>query len=288
MDNIQEFIKYYVNEKYCIKGRALLDQGYSDLNPDETYLIHSDGKLFTLKEFIEMKLDELNQSITFVKGQNGQMMPSDSNYAGFVQYFEEFAYEKRLHSPELELYNASVGGAQINGFENLSLEDEAKNLSPINFNLDFILVDAISKFSDPVKNHSGLIISRLKELVADIEKFKPMAEDGYYKSLHLTSELDKPNLEVALIKTLSDFMMDYYFHLQEFLFDKHQVLTNCVFKELIDLSLLYRDENFKINGVEDLKNIASLSTAFYGGILWKIVQFKYLAETVIYELEKAD
>ena len=168
VDNIQEFIKYYVNEKYCIKGRALLDQGYSDLNPDETYLIHSDGKLFTLKEFIEMKLDELNQSITFVKGQNGQMMPSDSNYAGFVQYFEEFAYEKRLHSPELELYNASVGGAQINGFENLSLEDEAKNLSPINFNLDFILVDAISKFSDPVKNHSGLIISRLKELVADI------------------------------------------------------------------------------------------------------------------------
>lgn len=63
-------------------------------------------------------IKKLNSTIYSVLGQDGKMLPTQACYAIFIKYFEEFA----KNNQNLDLINSSTGGAQINGFKNLALE----------------------------------------------------------------------------------------------------------------------------------------------------------------------
>ncbi|MBY0449309.1 MAG: DUF115 domain-containing protein [Cyanobacteria bacterium] len=58
-----------------------------------------------------------------VLGQNGGMIPSMPDYKWFVAQFEEAVLALKQSRPELRLYNASTGGALIQGFEHQSLAE---------------------------------------------------------------------------------------------------------------------------------------------------------------------
>ena len=63
-------------------------------------------------------IKKLNSTIYSVLGQDGKMLPTQACYAIFIKYFEKFA----KNNQNLDLINSSTGGAQINGFKNLALE----------------------------------------------------------------------------------------------------------------------------------------------------------------------
>lgn len=75
------------------------------------------------KPFAEYKLKNLNDTLIFVKGINGEMLPTQGCYAVFVEYFKEFAY----FNQDLELINTSMIGAQIDGFKNMPIEKALEN-----------------------------------------------------------------------------------------------------------------------------------------------------------------
>ena len=54
----------------------------------------------------------------FVKGITGEMLPTESVYAAFVAPLEEFTAKFN----DRKYINTSLVGAQLNGFENMSLE----------------------------------------------------------------------------------------------------------------------------------------------------------------------
>ncbi len=64
-------------------------------------------------------IKKLNSTIYSVMGQDGKMHPTQACYAIFIKYFEEFAKNNK----SIKLINSSTGGAQINGFENMPLEN---------------------------------------------------------------------------------------------------------------------------------------------------------------------
>ena len=68
--------------------------------------------------FAKNYIKRLNSTIYSVMGQDGKMLPTQACYAIFIKYFEEFA----KNNQNLDLINSSTGGAQINGFKNLALE----------------------------------------------------------------------------------------------------------------------------------------------------------------------
>ena len=68
--------------------------------------------------FAKNYINRLNSTIYSVIGQDGKMLPTQACYAIFIKYFEEFA----KNNQNLDLMNSSTGGAQINGFKNLALE----------------------------------------------------------------------------------------------------------------------------------------------------------------------
>lgn len=80
-----------------------------------------------IENITETKLNGLAKGFCSVKGINGEMLPTNIDYAVYIEFFTEFAY----NNPSLELINTSMIGAQINGFKNIPLEEALEDLPTI-------------------------------------------------------------------------------------------------------------------------------------------------------------
>ena len=69
------------------------------------------------------RLAYLNSILYSVQGIEGKLIPTEAGYASFIKHISDYA--KQLEN--IELINTSLKGAQIDGFENKSLEDAMKN-----------------------------------------------------------------------------------------------------------------------------------------------------------------
>ncbi|MCQ2738645.1 MAG: DUF115 domain-containing protein [bacterium] len=84
----------------------------------------------------KFRLDRLNKSLYYVKGINGDMIPTEVVYASFVKPLSEYA----KHFNDRIYINTSLVGAQIDGFKNMPLEDALKDseeVGNISLNTDF-------------------------------------------------------------------------------------------------------------------------------------------------------
>lgn len=137
------------------------------------------------EEAVNDWLKHLNYNLYTVQGQNGEKLPTQSCYVMFVKYFENFASQNSKHTgAKSRLINASIGGAQIDGFENIPLDEVAQSLAPLP---KTTIAVAKTKF-DTEKVYAALKIARenIKEALVHIcqtrvefEKFKK--EIGFRK-----------------------------------------------------------------------------------------------------------
>ena len=73
------------------------------------------------------RIENLNKALYYVKGINGDMIPTESVYAAFINPLHEFT---QIYQ-DIEYINTSLAGAQIDGFKNISLEDALKDTKTI-------------------------------------------------------------------------------------------------------------------------------------------------------------
>lgn len=78
-------------------------------------------------EAAKRRLKNLNSSLYYVKSIKGEQIPTESVYAAFIKPLTEFT---KLFN-DRKYINSSLVGAQIDGYENLPLEDALKNSKPI-------------------------------------------------------------------------------------------------------------------------------------------------------------
>jgi len=253
INNLNEFIKYYA--------------GYLDLD--------------TANLIINTKLSMINNNMTYVLGQSGEMLPSEPNYASFIKFFEEFAYDNSMS--DLKLINSSIGGALIKGYKSMTLEDAMKELKPLDINVESIISEILDTYEDPVKKNINIVIDNLKSMIESIDKFIPHAKDGFVKSGQLIDELGRKKPDVNKIRKLANALMNYYVESKEKLFNPYQILVNCVFRDLLELSKIFEDEN-NINGIDDIFRIAQASQIFYQEFLYKVIEFKKIAEQTLEKL----
>ena len=74
------------------------------------------------------RLADLNNSLYYVKGINGDMIPTESVYAAFIKPLKEFTE----HFNDREYINTSLIGAQIDGYKNMPLEEALADTQKIN------------------------------------------------------------------------------------------------------------------------------------------------------------
>ena len=84
----------------------------------------------------KQRLENLNKSLYYVRGIKGDMIPTESVYAAFIEPLSKFTQKFK----GIEYINTSLVGAQIDGFENISLEEALAGSKPIenrDFNIDY-------------------------------------------------------------------------------------------------------------------------------------------------------
>lgn len=195
---------------------------------------------------VDEYLKFLNKNLYTVMGQNGEPLPTQSGYALFIKSFEAFA-EKY---PALKLINASVGGAQINGFTNLPLEKCEfketidKKLGEYEQGYDFSTLD------DEIK--------KIKELIT-----QSIALFGEMKviALKIKKEFRPKNIEklAEKFKSQQKFWHDNYF-------TKHDVLYFLLYRNFKVLSKESDKDNKELfewhiqNCINDLKKLEGIIT----------------------------
>lgn len=95
-------------EKYA---QSLLPVGVEEIQP-------------WCKAFTDYKIQNLNETLYYIKGITGEMLPTQGGYATFLEHFREFSC---FYGEELDLINSSMIGAQIDGFKNIPLEEALKD-----------------------------------------------------------------------------------------------------------------------------------------------------------------
>ncbi|MBQ7764225.1 motility associated factor glycosyltransferase family protein [bacterium] len=182
----------------------------------------SDDPLLRIRD-ANKRLDSLNSSLYYVKGINGDMIPTESVYATFVKPLSEYTQ----HFNDRKYINTSLVGAQIDGFENMSLEDALKDSLPVgnielkdDFKLDkeFVLKNLKLKSNELVdtikfiKEGSQLA----KSLNNDLKRARVVDENILKKLkrlslnyLHITSELANKLKLLDFITTASKIDLDY-------------------------------------------------------------------------------
>ena len=130
------------------------------------------------------RIQNLNNSLYYVKGINGDMIPTESVYAAFIKPLSEFT-EKY---PDRKYINTSMVGAQIDGFENMPLEDALKDAEFIDnreLNTDFkydvqSIKDNLFKAKESLKP-ALIIIDELKKISKgmnnDIKRYKNVTQE---------------------------------------------------------------------------------------------------------------
>lgn len=165
-------------------------------------------KIQATEESIKNRCRALSSSVYYVKGQNGQMIPSSGDYAGFIKYFEEIA---KSYKSEVTLINATEGGAQINGYKNMTLHDVIKRYCKKS--VDFSLEDYMDINSDKRKELLSKCIKENVELYTkNYEKLFIKAND-YARKIEIDYDSEENHLK--LINHLPK-LLEFYKELKSF------------------------------------------------------------------------
>ncbi len=140
-------------------------------------------------KYIKHKLKVLNSSLAFVEGQNNDILPTEQGYAMFIEYFKDFA--KRNNS-QINLINASVGGAYIEGFNHMPLKEIQNYLKNCKPDINNILNNCkreidIKVVLDNIENELKLI-NKVYRLIRNEEKNLQKCKNIFLIKKKLTEE----------------------------------------------------------------------------------------------------
>ena len=167
------------------------------------------------------RLKNLNASLHYVKGINGNLIPTESVYAAFIKPLTEYVQ----HFNDREYINTSLVGAQIDGFKNISLEDALKDDNDIE-KCDF-LVD----YKYDVETIKNKLISSKSEL----NEAKKLLDIGQKMSNSLKNDLIRARcVNSDILKALKKLSMNYL-NLSSNYAEKNKIYDFVTTSEKLDL-----------------------------------------------------
>ncbi len=211
------------------------------------------------------RLKNLNAALYYVKGINGDMIPTESVYAAFIKPLSEYAQ----HFNDREYINASLVGAQIDGFKNMALEQAIKDAETIDerdFSVDF-KYDVSS-----IKNQ----LIKQKTSLAEAEK---MIEIGLRQSNSLKNDLNRArSVNSDILKSLKKLSVNYL-DLSSNFAEKNKIYDFITTSAKLDLD--YEMKMMREFTFETVSNINEKLFKYYDVAQKRIkVANEYLAKTI--------
>ncbi len=209
-------------------------------------------------EVAQRRLSRLNNSLYYVKGIQGDMIPTESVYAAFVKPLTEFAE----HFKGIEYINTSLVGAQIDGFKNISLEEALKDSEPIS---------PIELVTDFTYNQSE-IQKNINEYILKLTDSIKYTQDGKQIIKNIFNNLKrKKSVDEEILKLLKKVSLIYLNLIGEYS-DNNKLYSIISAAEKIDLDYeMKMMRNFNYDGVLRITE--------------KISEYLNKTEAKIYEIE---
>lgn len=211
------------------------------------------------KKIALRRLVNLNKSLYYVKGIQGDMVPTESVYSAFIKPLSEYTE----HFNDRKYFNTSLVGAQIDGFENVALEDvlkDSQKIEKIELRTDF-------------EYDKETIISELKIKLEQFKTAYKKIEEGFSVSRSLSNNLKRYNtVNTDILKELKKLSIIYLYLSSDFA-SQSEMYDYITTSEKIDL-----DYEMKMTKEFTVESINKISEMIY----------KYLetAKNRMYDIEK--
>ena len=216
-------------------------------------------------EAAKRRLANLNSSLYYVKGINGDMIPTESVYAAFVKPLSEFAE----HFNDREYINTSLVGAQIDGFKNISLEDALKDSAAAG------QCEIETEFSYDKEK----VISVLKTKYEELKSALKIVEEGQRLLKILNNDIKRyrnPGEEV--LKSFRKVVVNYTSLSADFS-SRSKMFDFITASEKIDLD--YEMKMTKVLSIQNISRIANMISEYYGKASQRIANLNRLVERVL-------
>ena len=219
------------------------------------------------RQSAENRLKNLNKSLYYVKGVNGDYIPTESVYAAFIQPLSEFT---TLH-PNIEYINASLKGAQINGFKNLALEDALMDSPNISDNEREIEVD--------YHCDKEMIVNKLVSFEKELGKINSVVEERFKNLRQFNNNLLRHSTINELI--LKDFkkIVVKYTELSDRYTKANKMYDFITIADKIEID--YAMKMIQKFDIETIKHISEKFLQYYTNAQIRIKDTRYLITLVL-------
>lgn len=206
------------------------------------------------------RLENLNNSLYYVKGINGDMIPTESVYATFIRPLQEFTEQFN----DRKYINTSLVGAQIDGFENMSLEDALK---------DSETIDNLNLSSDFEFNKEN-IISNLKNKLDELKSSLAIIQEGQRLSKNINNDIKRYKaVNQDILKTLKNLSLNYL-NLSNNFAEKSKLFNFIITTDKINLD--YEMKMLADFSTENVTKINDLLNSFYNNAEKRILGIEVL------------
>lgn len=215
----------------------------------------------------QRRLKNLNNSLYSVKSIQGEELPTESVYAAFIRPLSEFTQKYS----DRKFINTSLVGAQIDGFENMSLEDALKD------SLNVGDLDLITDFKYNKEN----IKANLSEKIQELKDAKTVIETGKRIIKSMNNDLNRyKGVNVEILKDLKKVSLNYLSLAGDFA-DKSMLFDFITIGDKIDLDYeMKMTAEFNFNTVSSIIEKLSL---FYNNAEKRIEEICTLAGKIFEE-----
>lgn len=206
------------------------------------------------------RLKNLNSSLYYVKGINGDMIPTESVYAAFVKPLQEYTE----HFNDRRYINTSLVGAQLNGFENMPLEEALKDSEEVG-NIELRTNFQYNKIS---------VIENLKQKLTELRTAQSFIEEGKRISKSISNDLKRyRNTNADILKLLKKLSLNYIYLSGEFA-NKSKMFDFITIADKINLD--YEMKMLREFTFENVTNINEKLSKFYDNSEKRILEIERL------------
>lgn len=206
------------------------------------------------------RLKNLNNSLYYVKGINGDMIPTESVYATFIRPLQDFT--KQFN--DRKYINTSLVGAQIDGFENLSLEIALQ---------DSEIIEKTEITTDFEYNKTQ-ILETLKLKNTELASAKNYIDEGKRLLKGLNNDIKRyRTVNQEVLKSLKKISSNYIFLSEEFA-KKSKIFDFIIVADKTNIN--YEMKMTQEFTIESISNISNNFTTFYDNIEKRIKEVEGL------------
>lgn len=199
----------------------------------------------------------------YVKGWDGEMLPTNTSFTMFKRYFEEIAKD---YKGRVKIINCSEGGAVIEGMEHISLRDVFSLIPENKINVEEIIASSETNYINPLKAGKLNIINSLRDTNNSLIKLIAFIKNSKILLNKIEKEIEKPDTNSK--KLIKSFRQVYENNgrMDRIINNDCPLFVSYIQKESFAFKQEYnRYKN--MNSIEDMRVYLELTKSYYEAIL---------------------